>query len=340
MTTVIQPADATRARAPWQVGLVGLGKIARDQHLPALTASADFEVVASADPLSALPHLPAFASLSAMLRDGPALDAVALCTPPQGRYALAAAALRAGKHVLLEKPPGLSLGELEQLNQLAMERQLTVFSAWHSRAAAAVAPAKAWLADRRIGSIRIDWREDVRQWHPGQQWIWQPGGLGVFDPGINALSILTELLEAPIRVDGCELWTPANRQTPIRASLEMHGPDELPIACGLDWTYPGEPRWDIELLTEDGRLRLEQGGNRMSLDGQPIEVGPEREYANLYRQFAALIASGQSLLDGRPLQLVSDALLLAERHAVAPFYDDPADAGQSFEASGAVAFPS
>jgi predicted dehydrogenase len=337
---VVEPATATHPRQPLRVGLVGLGKIARDQHLPALVASADFEVVASADPVMALPHLPSFASMGAMLRDGPTVDAVALCTPPQGRYALAAAALRADKHVLLEKPPGLSLGELEQLSELAQARQLTVFSAWHSRAAAAIASAKTWLAARRIGSIRIDWREDVRQWHPGQQWIWQPGGLGVFDPGINALSILTHLLDAPIRVDACELWTPANRQTPIRASLEMHGPDELPIACGLDWTYPGEPRWDIELLTDDGRLRLEQGGNRMSLDGQSVEVGPEREYANLYRQFAQLIANGQSLLDGRPLQLVSDALLLAERHAVAPFHDDPADAGQSLEASGAAAFPS
>jgi D-galactose 1-dehydrogenase len=44
--------------------------------------------------------------------------------------------------------------------------------------------------------VNVIWREDVRVWHPGQDWIWQPGGLGVFDPGINALSIITHILPA------------------------------------------------------------------------------------------------------------------------------------------------
>ena len=43
-------------------------------------------------------------------------------------------------------------------------------------------------------SGRIIWKEDVHHWHPGQRWIWEPGGFGVFDPGINALSVLTEIL--------------------------------------------------------------------------------------------------------------------------------------------------
>jgi D-galactose 1-dehydrogenase len=53
-------------------------------------------------------------------------------------------------------------------------------------------PAKAWLAGKRqVARGRITWREDVRKWHPGQDWVFEPGGMGVFDPGINALSILT-----------------------------------------------------------------------------------------------------------------------------------------------------
>src|SRR5690606_40163452 len=66
----------------------------------------------------------------------------------------------------------------------------------HSRMALAVAAARRWLADRTIHEGRITWREDLRKWHPGQDWILDAGGMGVFDPGINALSILTEILPA------------------------------------------------------------------------------------------------------------------------------------------------
>ena len=41
--------------------------------------------------------------------------------------------------------------------------------------------------------MEILWHEDVHKWHPGQQWIWEPGGFGVFDPGINAFSIATKI---------------------------------------------------------------------------------------------------------------------------------------------------
>ncbi len=40
------------------------------------------------------------------------LDAVALCQPPQARCAAALAAIAAGRHVFLEKPPGATLAEV------------------------------------------------------------------------------------------------------------------------------------------------------------------------------------------------------------------------------------
>ncbi|RAG46972.1 gfo/Idh/MocA family oxidoreductase, partial [Burkholderia multivorans] len=85
-------------------------------------------------------------------------------------------------------------GEVAALEALARSRGLTLFATWHSRCASAVEPARAWLATREIRAVQVRWKEDVRRWHPGQQWIWEPGGLGVFDPGINALSIVTRIL--------------------------------------------------------------------------------------------------------------------------------------------------
>ena len=175
-----------------RVAIAGFGKIARDQHVPAIAATDGVTLVAIASRNASLPDLPHFATLEELLRDGPPIDAVALCTPPQVRRGQAAAALAAGKHVMLEKPPGASVSELDPLIAEAARAGRTLFATWHSRYAPAVEPARDWLASRRIRSVTINWKEDVRVWHPGQSWIWEPGGLGVFDPGINALSILTD----------------------------------------------------------------------------------------------------------------------------------------------------
>jgi D-galactose 1-dehydrogenase len=77
-----------------------------------------------------------------------------------------------------------------------------------------VEAARSWLAERRLSAVRIDWREDVRRWHPGQAWIWEPGGLGVFDPGINALSIATRILPRAFFLTEGVLRFPENRARP------------------------------------------------------------------------------------------------------------------------------
>src|SRR3546814_7748731 len=78
-----------------------------------------------------------------------------MCQPPQARFAAAAKAIRAGKHVLLEKPPGATLAEVEALTRLAEASATTIFAAWHSRYAPGVAPARAWLAERHIRRVDI-----------------------------------------------------------------------------------------------------------------------------------------------------------------------------------------
>ncbi|HQR88458.1 MAG TPA: Gfo/Idh/MocA family oxidoreductase, partial [Caulobacter sp.] len=64
-----------------RVGIVGVGKIARDQHIPAVAADPGLELVAVASRSHADVGVPAFESLEEMLDQGPELDAIALCTP-------------------------------------------------------------------------------------------------------------------------------------------------------------------------------------------------------------------------------------------------------------------
>jgi D-galactose 1-dehydrogenase len=301
--------------------VVGLGKIAGDQHLPAIAGSARFALAATVDWHRGGVAVPHYRSLDALLASGVALDAVALCTPPQVREALAREALDAGLSVLLEKPPAGSVEALHALARHAVDRNRTLFAAWHSRFAPLVGAARDWLAGRELITGRVDWREDVRRWHPGQRWLWQAGGLGVFDPGINAFSILTALLPSPVRVLEATLEVPANAETPIAARLALAS-GEARIDVALDFLETQQQAWEIVLDTACGhRLRLADGGTRMQVDAEPERVAASAEYPALYARFAGLLDAGSSDADGAPLALVSEALARGAVRRVAPFIE-------------------
>ena len=249
--------------SPLRVAIVGFGKIARDQHVPAIAATEGVELVAVADPHASLPGVPHAATLDRIVARWSAIDAVAICTPPQVRQAQAAIALAAGKHVMLEKPPGATVAEITPLAAAARAAQRTLFAAWHSRYAPAVEPARQLLADRKITSVRITWKEDVRVWHPGQAWIFEPGGLGVFDPGINALSILTRILPQPLFVTSADLAFPANRDAPIAASLALGDAQGLKITAEFDFRQTGPQSWDIDIETDGGPVTLSHGRRKV-----------------------------------------------------------------------------
>ncbi|PPQ18329.1 galactose 1-dehydrogenase [Bradyrhizobium sp. AC87j1] len=304
-----------------RIAIVGFGKIARDQHVGAIAAVPGAALAAIASRNASLPGLPHFATIEELLEKGPPIDAVSLCTPPQVRRAQAAAALAAGKHVMLEKPPGIGVAELDPLIAMAAEGRRTLFATWHSRHAPAVEPARQWLTERRIKSVHISWKEDVRVWHPGQGWIWEPGGLGVFDPGINALSILTKILPKPVFVTAAELAFPANCQAPIAANLTLTDIDGLAVTAEFDFRQTGPQSWDILVDTDQGRMTLSGGGARMEVDGKVLAEAPDEEYRGLYRRFVELAATGASDVDLTPLRLVADAFLLGRRTVVEPFVD-------------------
>lgn len=306
---------------PIRIAIVGYGKIAKDQHVPSIAADPRFVLAAVVSPRApADAGVPAFPSTEAMLEAmAGGLDAVAICTPPTVRLAVARAAFAAGLDVLLEKPPAATLGEIEEIERLGRDAGRTLFTAWHSQHAAAVAGARAALAGKTVRALEILWHEDVRKWHPGQEWIWAPGGFGVFDPGINALSIATRILPTRLLVREALLSFPENRQTPIAARIAFEG-EAGRLNADMDWRYTEGERWTIRVETGDGNvLELLDGGARMILDGEPQAVADQGEYPSLYARFAELVEVRGSDVDREPLRIVADAFLVGRRETVEPF---------------------
>jgi D-galactose 1-dehydrogenase len=307
---------------PIRIAVVGVGKIARDQHLPSIAANPDFELVAAVSRNASVDGVPNFPDIDSLLEGVRDLDAVALCVPPGPRHAMALRALDHGKHVLLEKPPGATVSELDDLIAEAAAEKAVLYATWHSRHAAGVEKARAWLAGRAIRSVRIDWKEDVRRWHPGQPWIWEPGGFGVFDPGINALSVLTEILPMPVFLTSARLVFPENRSQPIAADLvfaDRAGGER--VMAAFDWRQTGPQTWDIHATTDAGELLLENGGARLSIGGETIVDAHDVEYAAIYARFATLVREGRSDVDLRPLRHVADAFMIGRRETTDPFED-------------------
>ena len=306
---------------PIRIALVGIGKIARDQHIPSLAADPNYELVAAVTRHSGVEGVPTYRSLSELIDAGIELDAVSLCTPPVGRHLIAREAIAAGLHVMLEKPPGATVSEVADLAAAAREAGVSLFATWHSREAPAIETARAWLAERTVRSVEIVWREDVRRWHPGQAWIWEAGGLGVFDPGINGLSVATRILPRPLFLTAAELFYPENRAMPIAANLSLSDRAGTPIRAEFDWREEGPQRWDIDVETDAGRLSLWKGGAALAADGRVLVDEDEisAEYPNLYARFAELVRSGASDVDLSPFRLVADAFLLGRRTLVEPF---------------------
>lgn len=308
-----------------KLALVGIGKIAIDQHVPSITASSDWELAATVSRHGSVDGVDAFTDINRLLTERPDIEMISLCVPPGPRYDYAVAALKAKRHVMLEKPPGATLAECHALEAIARKQGVTLYATWHSRMAAHVPAAKAFLAGKKVRKARITWKEDVRYWHGGQDWIWQPGGLGVFDPGINALSIATEILPQSFFLSNAKLEFPENSATPIAARMDFSFENGAVMDVEFDWRQEGLQTWEIAVETDNGQLLIRNGGADLSING--VEQGADGtdddldgEYPRLYARMTELIEAGDSDVDLTPLVHVADAFLRGDRVMTEAFH--------------------
>jgi predicted dehydrogenase len=306
---------------PIRVGIIGYGKIAEDQHVPSINGNSRFQLVASSS-RSGQGVGEKFTDWRELIRNVDGLEAVAITTPPAPRYEIARECILAGLHCLLEKPPAAGLAEINDLACLAEAQKVTLFTTWHAQHHSTVDAAAKALAGKRVRSMEILWHEDVHKWHPGQQWIWEPGGFGVFDPGINALSIATKIFPGGLFIQSADLQVPSNAQTPIAADIVFYSPEaDAPLHASLDWRRAEGEEWTITIEASDGtKVRLEDGGARLNLNGEASADSGVGEYPDMYRVFADLIDERRSLVDVAPLRLVADCLLLARTTRVEPVH--------------------
>ncbi len=135
-TTAATPA-ATPAAAPLQVGLVGFGYAGAAIHAPLISHTPGLRLAAVSSRDAARVHAalgPAvrvFADAGVLVAS-PVLDLVVIASPNPSHAPLAATALAAGRHVLIDKPMALTAAEAAPLLALAEQAQ-RLLSVFHNR---------------------------------------------------------------------------------------------------------------------------------------------------------------------------------------------------------------
>lgn len=152
-----------------KVGLIGLGEVAQLMHLPLLADDQRFQIAAITDVSpSLLDHVATrysvpmrHASAEALIAD-PNLDAVFILTPDHLHAPLLEQAIRAKKHVFIEKPAALTAAELRPLVDLDQGNNKVVFVGYMRRFSPAFLELKRRLPPRdEIRHVRI--RDLIRE---------------------------------------------------------------------------------------------------------------------------------------------------------------------------------
>jgi predicted dehydrogenase len=323
----------THPSQPLQLGLLGAGAAVRKLHLPALNKLRDeieFAAVWSrsaeraAGLAAELGIERSFADYRELLAD-PVIDAVLIAVPIEINASFAVEAIKAGKHVMAEKPIAATTAEAQQVLDACQASPRVVAIAENFRYRDDILEAKRLIEAGAIGRVQcfqmttvFDLLHDVRRVYMEQQWRQQPlhaGGL-VVDAGVHAVSGLREILG-----DVDYVYARLLDNSPATS-----GPDGLVMQLDLVSGAPGhylscytaktdrETVFDLSVYGDQGTLWLTEGTvERFSArTGERTTWQPpahDRGYLGQWKNFLAA-ARGREAVYSTPAKAYDDLLVL------------------------------
>lgn len=197
------------ARKPLRVGIIGAGGIATAAHVPGyqalgdqveLAAVADVNVDRAREVAARFGFRGSYQDYHVML-EREALDVVSVCTPNKFHAPATIAALRAGCHVLCEKPPATSAAEAQAMRDAALETGRVLTFGFHVRHSAQAQAAYRFVAAGDLGELyagRVTAlrRRGIPSWGAFTNKDLQGGG-PLVDIGVHMLDLALWLMGYP-----------------------------------------------------------------------------------------------------------------------------------------------
>ena len=259
-----------------------------------------------------------------LVRD-PGVDAISVCLPTHLHVATAAAALKAGKHVIVEPPPGLSAGEAKRLATAAGKANRVLAYAFQRRfggaeLAAAQAIEKGYAGDAY--HVRATWMRG-RGVPAGTGWytdVARSGGGALADLGLHMLDLAWHLLGRPVPTT---VFAVTHRRFADAAPPDaVHDVEDAAFALvkfdggrslelGVSWAINQAPAQNgttcrvygttgaVEVYTPAGPVLYRPGGRGAEMKGTPLKQPKTVGHAAMLRQFReAVQGRDKAAVDG------------------------------------------
>jgi predicted dehydrogenase len=310
-------------------GILGCARIARTQVVPAILrrGEARLGAVASRDPVKLAEFHSLFgdftehASYEALIGD-PAIDAIYLPLPNSLHCAWAIQAMRAGKHVLCEKPLALNAREAEEMISISRECNVLLMEAFMYRYTDRMIKVGEILASGVLGPIRsvnstfrffLD-RENTIKEKP------ELGGGALYDVGCYPLNLIGLVAQSEPEAIAVECTRPRGVDVNLSAVLRYADGLIAALHCGFD----AFGRNYSEIVGRNGALLvpdtfLDDAGQitlLTSKETRPIAVAQSDRYGEEIRDFCLAILENhaprltldESLRNMRILDRIQDAI--------------------------------
>ena len=298
------------------VGIVGCGAVTVRSHLPVLTAMDGIRVSALADPelqrtraTAARFGVPkACADFRELLDE---VDALVLALPHHLHAPIGEAVLRAGKHVLMEKPLANTAAECDRLMAAAEHGRATLAVAQVRRYMSAYRAVKDWLATDLLGELIGFEAEEggAYNWPVASDFFFRPelsGGGVLMDTGAHVLDALLWWLgdlHVSAYTDDNAGGVEADCTIQFRTAAGAEGALTLSRVRGLSnsVTLRGT-RAELEVGLLGNQVRLTPKGAAIGLDG--VFDGGSQSTLDLFREQAA---DWLRLMRGEPTEIATAA---------------------------------
>ncbi|MGH9928814.1 MAG: Gfo/Idh/MocA family protein [Pyrinomonadaceae bacterium] len=247
-----------------KLGLIGCGQVTEHKHLLVLERLAGAEVVALADTDSErLRHVAdryhitnRYPDYRALL-ENPAIEAVAVCVPPQLHAAVAIAVMKANKHLLIEKPLALRSADCDRLLENAQSCQTKIMVGFHMRWHRLIQQARAMIQQGVLGtieSIRTVWNSPIR--YDGSLPAWRydrvSGGGALVEIAVHHFDLWRFLLQSEVE----EVFAFSRYENRVDETATVTARLSDSVLASAVFSERTSHDIEVEIYGRNGRLRV------------------------------------------------------------------------------------
>ncbi|MEM2929919.1 MAG: Gfo/Idh/MocA family oxidoreductase [Thermoproteota archaeon] len=316
-----------------RVGIVGCGGIARGTHAPHYKKISDVEIAACADidvnaarSLAEEFKIPKYYTDFNEMFEKEELDAVSVCTPNMFHKDPTVAALKAGAHVLTEKPMAGNLKDALEMYEASKKTGGILIVGFQTRFMPDLNILKNIVSSGELGEVYYSRALALRRWGipPRSTFISKAlAGAGpLFDIGCYAVDLTMYIMNFPkpksafgvlytkfgnnlgLAKRGCwgGTWSPAEFEVEDNAFGMVKFRNDFTMLLETNWaSFIDKDRFGVELLGTNGGAQLDPFEIYKEIQGVRVTIRPQDPMpkADIYEMRIQKFV--QSVKEGRPL---------------------------------------